>query len=206
MAAHAALYPWILPAAPGCPQPTVDLAINRASAEFCDASRAWEEALDPLTLIAGVDAYEIDLPADAVLVCVRSARLDGHPLRLAQSWAALPDANGQPGLPACAAVRGAELVLAPPPSASGGVLRLIATLRPSFAATSLPEVLVERHALAVAHGAKAFLKEMSGTPWFDPTGYAVARQSFEQAIARARIQQEHGFVGGSLSVTPRPLG
>ena len=206
MAKHSDFYPLILPAVPGCPCMTVDLAINRAAIDLCDQGRVWEEALDALTLINGIDAYELDLPAGAVLVCVRNVRLDARPLQLITSWTDFEGRAAQPGQPTHYAMRGNELVVYPAPHQSGGRVTLVATLKPAFNATSLPDVLLQTHMGTVAEGAKAYLKEMTGTAWFDPSGFALASQRFREGVSRARINVEHGFAAGSLSITPRRYG
>lgn len=206
MAKHSDFYPLILPAVPGCPYMTVDLAINRAAIDLCDQGRVWEEALDALTLINGIDAYELDLPAGAVLVCVRNVRLDARPLQLITSWTDFEGRAAQPGQPTHYAMRGNELVVYPAPHQSGGRVTLVATLKPAFNATNLPDVLLQTHMGTVAEGAKAYLKEMTGTAWFDPSGFALASQRFRESVSRARINVEHGFAAGSLSITPRRYG
>ena len=206
MAKHADFYPLIMPAVPGCPYMTVDLAINRAAIDLCDQGRVWEESLDAMTLISGIDAYELDLPAGAVLVCVRNVRLDARPLQLITSWADFEGRAAQPGQSTHYAMRGNELVVYPAPHQSGGRVTLVATLKPAFNATSLPDVLLQAHMGTVAEGAKAYLKEMTGTAWFDPSGFALASQRFRESVSRARINVEHGFAAGSLSITPRRYG
>ena len=206
MAKHADFYPLIMPAVPGCPYMTVDLAINRAAIDLCDQGRVWEESLDAMTLISGIDAYELDLPAGAVLVCVRNVRLDARPLQLITSWTDFEGRAAQPGQSTHYAMRGNELVVYPAPHQSGGRVTLVATLKPAFNATSLPDVLLQTHMGTVAEGAKAYLKEMTGAAWFDPSGFALASQRFRESVSRARINVEHGFAAGSLSITPRRYG
>lgn len=208
MAKHADFYPLILPAVLGAPYPTVDFAINRAAIDLCERARVWEEAIDASTLVAGIDAYLLDLPRGASLVCVRNVRLDGHALALVESWAELDRRAEPPSSPRCYTMRGDEIVVYPAPAAeaAGGQLTLVATLKPTYTATALPDVLLAGHMAALAEGAKAYLKEMSGTPWFDPNGAAVAQARFNESMSRARINVEHGFAAGSLSVTPRAFG
>lgn len=206
MAKHSDFYPLILPAVPGCPYMTVDLAINRAAIDLCDQGRVWEESLDAMTLIGGIDAYELDLPAGAVLVCVRNVRLDARPLQLITSWTDFEGRAAQPGQPTHYAMRGNELVVYPAPHQSGGRVTLVATLKPAFNAPTLPDVLLQTHMGTVAEGAKAYLKEMTGAAWFDPSGFALASQRFREGVSRARINVEHGFAAGSLSITPRRYG
>lgn len=208
MATQSDFYPLILPAVPGCPYPTVDLAINRAAIELCEQGRVWEESLDAITLAAGAEAYSLDLPAHAVLVTLRNVRLDGQTLAPIPSWATLEGRTAQPARPTHYAVRAGELVVYPPPSAeaSGARITLVGTLKPTFNAASLPNVLLSEHMGTVAEGAKAFLKQMTGTAWFDPSGFVLANQQFKEGVSRARINVEHGFAAGSLSVTPRRYG
>ena len=208
MAKHSDFYPLILPAVPGCPYMTVDLAINRAAIDLCDQGRVWEESLDAMTLIGGIDAYELDLPASAVLVCVRNVRLDGRPLQLVTSWTDFEGRTAQPAKPTHYAVRGNEIVVypKPDPESAGGRITLVTTLKPGFNTKTLPDVLLATHMNTVAEGAKAFLKEMTGTAWFDPSGFALATQRFREGISRARINIEHGFAAGSMTASPRKYG
>lgn len=206
MASHADFYPLILPAVLGCPYPTVDFAINRAAIELCQAGRVWEEAIAPVVLEAGVTAYEIGLPTDAVLVCIRSAQMGGDSLPAAQSWIDLEAIDAPAAEPEKYAMRGQELIVHPKPATTGARITLVATLKPSFTARTLPDVLLGMHMATIAEGAKAFLKEMSGTTWFDPSGAVFSHQRFRDEVSRARIAIEHGFVSGSLSVTPKPFG
>ena len=206
MARHADFYPLILPAVLGCPYPTVDFAINRAAIELCQAGRVWEEAIDPVVLVAGVSTYDVSLPTDSVLVCIRSAQMGGDSLPAAQSWIELEAIDAPAAVPEKYAMRGQELIVHPKPATTGARIALVATLKPSFTARTLPDVLLDMHMAAVAEGAKAFLKEMSGTAWFDPSGAVFSHQRFRDEVSRARIAIEHGFVSGSLSVTPKPFG
>ena len=210
MARQADFYPLVLPAVLGCPYMTADMAINRAAIELCSQARVWEESMDSIALQAGIEAYEIDPPPHSVLVCVRNVRLNGRPFPiLVESWAELHgNADAAPGMPTHFAMRGNELVVypLPAPEAAGARVTLAATLKPTHTATALPDVLLASHMDTVAEGAKGFLKEMTGTAWFDPSGAAYANQRFREGIARARINVEHGFVASSLSVTPRRFG
>lgn len=205
MASQADFYPLILPAVAGCPEPTVDLAVTRAAVEFCEQSRVWEVALDSITLSAEDDTYPLPLPDDALLVCVRNVRLDGRSLQPVTDWQTFIGRTAQPGLPTHFAVRGNDLLLYPAPVQSGTVT-LSATLKPTFNAATLPDVLLTDHMPSIAEGAKAFLKEMTGTAWFDPAGFALASKRFSDAISKARIDVEHGFAAGSLTIAPRRYG
>lgn len=208
MATQSDFYPLILPAVPGCPYPTVDLAINRAAIELCEQGRVWEEVLTPAALVADAESYTLALPASSVLVCVRNVRLDGRALTPVTSWIEFNGRTAQPAMPTHYAIHDSEIVLYPAPSAeaAGRQVTISATLKPTFNAASLPNVLLAEHMGTVAEGAKAFLKQMTGTAWFDPSGFALANQQFKEGVSRARIHVEHGFASGSLSVKPRRYG
>lgn len=210
MAQHADFYPLILPAVNQCPSMTADLAINRVAHELCRDARAWEDDLDAVVLTAGMDRYDLSLPSGAVLVCVQRLAIADRALTPVGSVHGLAGAaNGTPYVFAHTTDYGQpQVVLYPTPDASvaGQMAVPTCTLAPTFTATTLPDVLLLRYADAIAEGAKAHLKGMSGTPWFDPGGAQVAFQFFMQRKAEARIQKEAGFVSGSMRTTPRAFG
>lgn len=190
MSRHDELYPLILVEAPGCPEPTIDAAINRACWEFCEHSLAWQEDLDAVPVRAGTDVYEFDIPSQSLLVAIVSAKLDGSTIDAGRSYS----------LPTWLEVR-----LHPTPGGDGS-LALRAALKPALNASSLPGILTTRYADAVAEGAKSRIKRMVGKAWSDPAGAAVCDQEFRRLTAEARIASEVNRVRGPVSVRPRAFG
>ena len=203
-----ALYPLIVPEVMGCPSITIDSAIIRAAAEFCEKSTAWREQLPDITLVDGTAEYTLTLPAGSRLVVIREreAKLNGKPLSSVQNAAQI--SPEYVGIPSHYAQRGFNsVILSPTPAnATGQVLSIYAALAPTLTATSLPAVLIDRYYEAISDGAKAILKRMPNQPWSDAARAADHYQLFKQKTAEARIQQEHGLVAGNLSVRPRAFG
>lgn len=190
MAKHDDFYPLLLVELPGCPIPTIKLALNRSASRFCEKSKAWREKLDPITAVVGTTEYEIDLlPADSRLILIDQVWLDGREM--------------DPSLYEKSTLTLLKLTTAP---SAAGTLEVLAVLAPTLDAQSLPDVLADRWYEGVSEGAKAFLKKIPNQPWYDPTGAATAEQLFISKAAEARIESETGFVRGSMRTTPRAFG
>jgi hypothetical protein len=73
---------------------------------------------------------------------------------------------------------------------------------PLRGATEVPSVLVSRYSSAIVDGAKALLRGMAGTVWFDPASAAHHAGLFRGAIAVARVDGATGVAVGSSRVAP----
>lgn len=207
MPKHDALYPLILAEVPGCPLMTVKTALNRAAADFCTGSLAWQEDLDPIFVAAGIAEYDLDVPAGSQLVVIREGevKLNGRKLLPIKAPAAIDPAVT--GLPSHYAQRDyGALLLYPKPTEAAGSLTVRAVLKPTLTATTLPDILIDRYYEAVTEGAKAFLKRMPNQPWTDPPGAATAYALHSRRTAEARVSAEMGLVAGSMQMKPRAYG
>ena len=208
MTTHDVFYPLILAEAPGCPLMTVKTMINRAAAEFCDKSLAWQSDLDPIPLVSNVSEYALTLPADSQLVVIREGeiKLNGKRLTAIHTPEAIdPAVTGTPSHYAQRTFT--EVLLYPKPvDVSGLLLTVRAVLKPTLTAATLPDVIANRYYEAITEGAKAFLKRMPNQPWSDPAGAATAYQLFGIKTAEARISAEMGNVAGSMTMKPRLYG
>lgn len=207
MAKHEDLYPLILVEAPGCPIPLVQHAINRAAIEFCRLSLAWQEDLDAIGLRAGVWRYDLDVPTQSQLVVLQSVCIGTRDLvgvadpRGAMKWGV---SKGEPSHYALLP-NFIEIAVDPTPVAVA-TLTLSAALAPTLAATTLPDLLVDRHFEAISEGAKAVLKRMPNQAWSDPASAQMHAALAAKAAHDARASNEYGRVVGSLSVTSRRFG
>lgn len=207
MAAHDDILPLVLVDAPGCPEQVAVLALNRAAAEFCSRSLVLQEYLDPVAVVPGEWRYELYLPARMTLAVLQSVRLDGReltPVNDARGRRQWGEHHGPPthyGL----LTGWREIALDPTPQAAGE-LTLLAALAPALTATSLPDLVVNRHFEALIAGAMAHIKQMPNQAWSDPHGSQIALGRFRQLIDEARIENEYGRAIGSLRVTPRRFG
>ena len=203
---HEDFYPLILPDVPGCPLPTLDMAINRAAREFCTRALVWREQAWPVALRAGEWRYDIDPDLDAGVVVLNSVRLDGRLLDPFTDPRAIVPWGSRSGAPGRYAVSAdAEQIYLDPTPSEAGQLILNVVLRPLLRATSLPDVL-ERYSEGLAEGVKFRLLRLPNQSWTDSNGSMVALQLFEKAMSEARIETETGHVVGSLRVTPRAFG
>lgn len=207
MADHSAFYPMIAPDVLGCPSITIDSAINRAAIEFCGKALVWQDALTVVVLSPGVWSYALTLPAQSQLVVLQSVKLGTRELAaVADARGQIPwgEADGEPMRYALLADFGQILVDPAPLEASSLTLR--AALAPKLTATSLPDLLADRHFEAIAAGAKAILMRMPEKSWTNFQASQFYEGEFKERTSKARIEAEYGRVVGSLSATPRRFG
>lgn len=200
--AHEDLYPLIIPEVLGAPTMSVDLAINKAAWEFCQDSLAWQVDLDPITVRAGKDIYDLELTCDALLVVMTSVKLDGR------EQAGI--CTGKQGQNSSATGHQAplswvEVQLFQTP-AQAGSLSVRVALKPKMTSDNLPCILTERYCDVLAEGAKAQLKRMTNKAWSDPQGAVACYQMFRRLTNEARISAEVERTRGPLRVTPLRFG
>ena len=64
------LLPYLLAEVPAAPDVTAKMALVQAAIEFCRETQAWDELQDPITVIDGINTYDLDAPADASVVSI----------------------------------------------------------------------------------------------------------------------------------------
>jgi hypothetical protein len=193
----------------GCPVPMIDQALVLSAAEFCRSTLAWTEIQDPVLLLNGMSDYDIDVPTGAYLhvlrdVWVGDRRLEARTMDELQGWR---DAkSSEPAFYNMATERGVLTVFPQPFQVTGSSLVMRAAYAPNMGVTSLPDFLGREYLEAVCSGAKARLMLMAGVPWSNPALGGYHRQSFDGAVALARISEMHDRMPGRITVKPRSFG
>ncbi len=186
--------------------PVTESAIKRTVIEFCAATLVWKHNPAAMNVVASTATYAIVAPADASVVAVISAQLDGEPLSpKGIDWL---DSNVKrwrtdPGRVAhFTQTDPSEVVLAPPPSASmSAALTMTVALQPTRAATGFPQWIYDHHGYVLTDGALAKLMLMSDKPWSDPQLGADARARFETAVASIRASADTSLGRAAARVT-----
>jgi len=171
--------------------PVTENAIKRSVIEFCSSSWIWKYLPDPIDVVSGENAYDLEPPPGTDVTTVLSAELDGMPLepkdipwldREIPRWrtvSARPKYFTQ--------VDTEQVILAALPDANiTAGLTLTLALQPSQAATSFPKWIFNQYIYVLVDGALAKLMMMPNKPWTDIQNGADRRTKFEAGIANAR--------------------
>lgn len=198
MKTWADLYPFVLPAAPEAPNPTVDHALRLAAQEFCERTRAWDVWLAPQNTVLDDQDYSFTTEAGQDVVKLLQATLAGDALPVLSVNDLPADWKANPG-----ALRGMftqdrkTFWILPPPAAGIAVATRVA-LKPSHDATGISDELFAHYAQDIATGAKAHLLAIPRQPFTDIVLAEQARQIFDSRCFSVARQVEKSF-----SRTPR---
>lgn len=196
--------------ATGVPEPVALNALRHALREFCQASRAWNADLAPISILNADNAYTPTLPAGSELAEVLTATIGTRALtvttleelsRSDPGWRSTTGADLQAVIPDATQV----LVYPTPDRNLTDTLLLWVSLRPTLAGTTCADVL-GRYSEAISHGTLARLKAMLNKPWSDREGVVVYQARFRDGVNRARAEALKGFSGASLTVSSRRFG
>lgn len=186
--------------------PVTESAIKRTVIEFCASTLIWKHNPTAINIVANTATYAIVAPADASVVAVISAQIDGQPLTPkgidwldsnVKRWRTDQGATAyftqtDPG----------EIILAPLPSSSlvGGMTMTVA-LQPTRAASTFPQWIYDHHGYVLTDGALAKLMLMSDKPWSDPQLGADARARFDTAVSSIRANADTSLGRAAARVT-----
>lgn len=196
MKTFATFYDYILPEAPGCPAPMVDLHLREVARDFCRRSLAWRQDFDPITTAAHLLTYDLDAPeSQAEPVKVLSLFMNGELLWSADETArshrrctALKYASHEPPFALSNDLREITLV----DEAPVGVLQVNGAMKPSASATSLPDILGTEHREAMRTGTLARLMVMPKKPWQDRELATFYRNQYESYVSHAAVNTQTG--------------
>lgn len=200
-----AFLPDIVPDVDGCPEPTVMLALSRASRQFFEQTRLWRMWLAPVTISAGVLNYPLVLDTNADLVGLERATLNDRAIRVL-SGAAMPSdwrIQTTTQITPCVFTEDRITFNFLPAQITGDVVQIEVTLKPSHGATGIGDTFFAQYAESLAMGAKARLMLQPGKPYSNPNLGALLEQQFNNAITDINIRRARGFSASSLTVSPR---
>lgn len=202
MATLEAFLPYVEPHLLGAPLPGLLHEIRQAAVTFCERTRVWK-ARGTLSITAGVAEYAIPGPANSDPVIVESAflgdtRLDPvTPDDLKRLWQHWEIQTGPPQV--YTQFTDAQLTLVPTPNTTmTDGLSVQACFKPSRTAGEVPDLLLNRYAEAIGHGAIARVLETRGNPYGDPRLAVYHREHFERGIHQALMQAARGFTRAPL--------
>lgn len=192
MAELSAFVPLVAPWAPGAPEVAIENAALQAAIEFCRRTLCLQRTLAAVNTVANQADY-VPTQAGEVMNKLLGAWLNERPLDLATlapfDGIAPPEAVDAPS--AIAWVGSMRVRLMPPPAVAGLPLVLRAAMVPAQAATTIDDDLFERHAAAVANGAKAWLLSQPDKTYYRPNDAGAYRTLMDEAIATEKVAVLH---------------
>lgn len=202
-------FPDLLPLVPGVPNVQAAHELRRAAQVFFEQSKAWK-VIEPARPVTAGTVSISAAPSDAQqeLSEVLSVKYDGKSLNVEtmESIEAAygPDWGSHTGTPvAYFQLTPGEITFYPTPAddaITGVVLTLV--VKPSDAATGLPDDMAVKYRDAMHVGAKARLMLIPGKPWSNPAdgvGYGAA---FDSMCGTANSQAAKSF--GRARIASRP--
>lgn len=192
--------------APGCAEPILLDAILDTCIDFCTRTELLSEIVKQ-AMVVDTKTYTLT-PTDAATypARLRAVTNDGVPLTPtdAASYTLLP-ARTEAGVPTTyfSPTRN-QITLAPVPNTTTP-LEFDLVLRPTRAATSVHDVLLEEWVTAIADGARARLLASAGRPWANAelAGYFQGR--YDDAVATAAAQTAMGNTSAAMHIAVSPL-
>lgn len=196
---------------PGCPDPTIELAVRRIVIDFLERTHWLARTAAPIDIAAGAAARTFGTP----LISVSSERV----LRIQAAWISdrdtdilspdevaetMPDWKTRTGTPLyIVQERPDEYWVVPAPTATmTGALRLKIAVAPTETATGCEDVVRAHWRDAIASGAKARLLAMPGKPWSNPGLAAYHLGVYEEAVGSGAIGALRSPARGRLATKP----
>lgn len=200
----------IRPAVDGCPRAVILDAILKASIDFLKKSGAWRYKADPITVGAGINLHEIDIPAGTKIRTIQSATYAGSPLHIYEpdeidtvrsNWRDEEGAGIDSMVPTD---EPNEIQLIPKPTAAlSHPIYITVTLALTRDASTIDSQVYEDWADVIRCGALCRLHGMPGKAWTNPTEEEKHRLLFNKGKSDARIVAMKGGVNGSIEMYRR---
>lgn len=189
MAALSDFYRYITMDVPGCPLPVVDQAIVDTAIEFCTRTGAWKSWTGPVTTVANIAEYDIDIPAGAIVRQVEAVAVGTKQLGAISDLletGAMPNWQDNSGQPTQATYDDENKVVRviPTPTLGNETMRFLVSFIPTYNATTVPDVLLQRYARGFGAGVKAAL-QLQKQAWGDPGAAGINQGFYEDAIRGA---------------------
>lgn len=203
MATLSDFYPYVLPEVPGCPEPTVDIAIRSALIEFCEKSLVVQRDLDPLTVVKGIVDYDLEPPTDQLVSKILRVWYKGAELSpTAPDNISAPEVYNRLFTGASVERSDPRIYLQkddvtvsvypiPKDTVANGLTVRVA-LKPTRAAEAIENVLFQDYAEAIAHGAKYRLLSMASKPWTNGPAASASFAAYNAGINTARQRASRG--------------
>ena len=195
------LYPYLSPELPGCPDPVILQALQKAGRMFCLDTEAWWEQLKPVNLVDGQVSYRISPSWEAEVKRIRDLRIntaegiangdEGDPVNPAL-YDFYPAGNKTPlGTSISENTVILDDSLEPADNVTNG-LEVSIILVPYLDSDKLDPVFLNSWIEALIGRAMADLMSMTGKKWMNPGRANVYELQYQKARSRAKIEKIRG--------------
>lgn len=183
------LFPRIQIHVAGCPEMLIEDMVRQTAIKFCRESKIWEEQLDNLYPVEGVQRYQLILPDESSLLSLASATQGSEEDDdLEEHW---PTIN----------VFGL-LYFPTVPSAENGPIAIRAILRPSDTATGVLDRIGLDYDLALIHGTIAALQSIPNKDWSSLQTVSYHNAIYYDKLTEAKVNRVTGNTEQPLRTTP----
>tara|TARA_B100000519_G_C14052433_1_gene348092 strand:+ start:111 stop:734 length:624 start_codon:yes stop_codon:yes gene_type:complete len=196
---------YVRPEAQGAPEFLVERAVRDSAIEFCTRTDVYMAEPEFITIVEGVNEYSVTIPVGTELnrvIDVFDNRVALKPVAYQELLHRLGDET-ETGTPKYYSSRdNAEVFFAPIPGEANS-FRVLYSLKPSSASTSIADTVGKEHRETIAHGALYRLQMMAGHAFSAPGAAQNNKVLFDRAVGRVVRQTRYGFVGGALTAKVR---
>lgn len=217
MTNYEAFFPYVLTEVPGAPEPVVLLAIRNSCIEFCEKSLVLTRDHDPITLLQGINDYELEPPDGYLVVKVQKAWVENNPIDpiapdivrdaavYNRLFASYSTGSGSTPKGYLQKEERSISVWPLPDKRYPNGLTLRVALKPTRASSQIDDVIFEDYAEIIASGALHRLMSSAGKAYTSPELAGVHKLKFDQGVNVARSRALHGHVRSNLSVKLRKI-
>ena len=188
--------------APGCPESLLEQAVLNACIKFCEKTLTWRIEHSPINIVADTKEYAL-VTGDAaisVVTVIEPIKCNGEKVyqttksRLNQDSDKWDEETGTKAAAYLVSKEPWQLRPVPYPSedVAGGIVLTIA-VKPSRAATTVPDFLLEDNLEAINAGALGSLLVMPEKKWSNPSLGAHYQSLFNEAVddEKGNVKREH---------------
>lgn len=195
----------------GCPPPTITQYVLDTAIRVCERTFYWRERMTTISLVNGTHEYDYTPPAGAMVHAVLKAQIDGVDvpiISVADAMKLYPDWDsstvGQPQY-VCQVDADTVAVFPPPDTNAPYDLDLLVVLKPTRAATTMPQVVLDELEDVITHGTLQHLLVMPNVPWMDRELAAYHAKQYLFHLTMIRNRADYGDVRRSITARPQPF-
>jgi|TARA_A100001201_G_scaffold87159_2_gene76784 hypothetical protein len=197
--------PFVRPETAGAPDFLIERAVRESATEFCRRTGAYIPEPENITIIKGINEYDVTVPAGTELnyitdVFANQKKL--QPVSYNELLERLGDETEQ-GTPKYYSQRDNKSFFVAPIPSEADTFRVLYSLKPTSTSKSIPDSVGKEYQEAITQGALYRLQMMPDQPFSNPGAAGSNRQLFEREVGRTVRQVKYGFSGGSLKVRYR---
>ena len=198
--------PYVLPSAPGCPDPVAEFNLRLAAQDFCARTRVWRHTLPDITTTQalGVGPYPMNLPEHSELVRIERSTMDGRAIDVLPADALPTDWRQYPNtIRDCVFTLDRRELFAVPSYEVNRVLSMEVSLRPAETAEEFPDELAGLYKRDIAAGALEMILMLPA--FLNPALATLHGDKFKARIATTAIKVARGHSSFRPRARVRPF-